>query len=559
MIEQTYPSGRVVKNVLDNNGDLNIVQSKKNANFGFHNYAKNFTYNSAGAVTSMQLGNGRWESTQFNSRLQPTQIALGATTGASDLLRLDYSYGETNNNGNVLSQTITVPTVGVNTGFTAVQSYSYDSLNRIKDATENITPIGGSSSQSWKQTFTYDRYGNRNFDEANTTTLIKNCGTTPNFTVCAADRKVLNPEILASNNRIKGDQDGDSINDYVFDAAGNTTRDAQNRRFTYDAENKQIKVETVDGNGDPVATVGEYVYDGDGKRIKKIVPNGESVIFVYDAGGNLIAEYANQISQTPQVSYLTNDHLGSPRINTDAAGNIIARHDYHPFGEEIIGTGGRTQGLNYTADDVRKQFTGYERDDETDLDFAEARYLGSVLGRYTTPDRYGNNIIRTNDLQMRKYIGQPQNWNQYSYCNNNPLKYIDKDGNHPILALIAAAEAGGSINLRSGRNTATLPRSNRPGSVRNTGQQGGRGGSGKPREHFRQSKSKKEARDRSRNGRHDQPHKSRTSRGQREHFHNKNNRGENIHETFGKAKNRLRPGEPQRKRPVRNNPYLAPQ
>jgi len=49
------------------------------AQSGLWNYAKNFTYNPAGAVTSMQLGNGRWESTQFNSRLQPTQIGLGAT------------------------------------------------------------------------------------------------------------------------------------------------------------------------------------------------------------------------------------------------------------------------------------------------------------------------------------------------------------------------------------------------------------------------------------------------------------------------------------------------
>ncbi|HRJ90510.1 MAG TPA: hypothetical protein PLX39_17670, partial [Pyrinomonadaceae bacterium] len=168
MVEQTYPSGRVVKNVIDNNGDLAMVQSRKSANHGFFDYAGSFSYNAAGAVTSMQLGNGRWESTVFNSRLQPTQIGLGVTPNATNLLKLDYSYGTTANNGNVLSQTITVPTVGINTGFSAVQTYNYDSLNRLKDATEMLTPHGGSQSQSWKQTFTFDRYGNRNFDEANT-------------------------------------------------------------------------------------------------------------------------------------------------------------------------------------------------------------------------------------------------------------------------------------------------------------------------------------------------------------------------------------------------------
>ncbi len=43
LIEQTYPSGRKVKNVLDSNGDLSIVQSKKNADSGYWNYARHFT------------------------------------------------------------------------------------------------------------------------------------------------------------------------------------------------------------------------------------------------------------------------------------------------------------------------------------------------------------------------------------------------------------------------------------------------------------------------------------------------------------------------------------
>jgi RHS repeat-associated protein len=57
----------------------------------------------------MRLGNGLWETTQFNSRLQPTQIGLGSGSQTQDKVRLDYSYGTTQNNGNVLSQTITVP------------------------------------------------------------------------------------------------------------------------------------------------------------------------------------------------------------------------------------------------------------------------------------------------------------------------------------------------------------------------------------------------------------------------------------------------------------------
>jgi RHS repeat-associated protein len=399
LIEETYPSGRVVKNTIDTaDGSLSQVQSKRSGDT-YRNYANSFIYNAAGAITSMKLGNNRWETTQFNSRLQPTQIGLGLGSATPNILKLDYSYGTTANNGNVTSQTITVP--GLANPF--VQAYTYDELNRISTAEETNNSI-----QTWKQAFTYDRYGNRNFDEANTTTLPKNCGTTPNFTVCAADKKIVNPAIDPANNRL------DTDDDYAFDNSGNTTTDAEGRTFVYDAENKQIEV--IDNS----VTVGEYFYDGDGKRIKKIVPaTGETTIFVYDAAGKQVAEYSTivQTGGNAKTIYTVNDHLGSPRINTDGVGAVVARHDYHPFGQEIA-TVQRTGGFGYATDTVRKQFTGYERDGETDLDFAQARYFNHGQGRFSTPDSFTNDSHQVD----------PQSWNLYSYVRNNPLNFVDPLG-----------------------------------------------------------------------------------------------------------------------------------
>ncbi|MGD9628009.1 MAG: RHS repeat domain-containing protein [Pyrinomonadaceae bacterium] len=395
LVEQTYPSGRVVKNTFDADGALSQVQSKRSSET-YRNFANGFVYNAAGAVTAMKLGNGRWENTTFNSRLQPTQIGLGAGAYSQSLLKLEYSYGTTANNGNVVEQKITVP--GVTHPF--VQAYTYDELNRLKSATETQN-----STQTWKQTFTFDRYGNRNFDEANTTTLVKNCGSSPNFTVCAADKKIVNPSVNTANNRLS------TSDDYAFDSSGNTTGDAEGRTFVYDAENKQILVS--DGNG----TIGEYSYDGDGRRIKKYVPStGEVTVFVYDAASKLIGEYSTVVQpvQDAKTVYTTNDHLGSPRINTDAAGQVISRHDYHPFGEEIARTG-------YGYDTIRKQFTGYERDKETDLDFAQARMYANRLGRFSTTDPSARSIDRM----------APQTWNRYTYCYNNPLTLIDENGKWP--------------------------------------------------------------------------------------------------------------------------------
>jgi len=108
MVSETYPSGRVVTNSFDKDGQLASVSSKATSTATPRTYANSFRYTAHGAVESMRLGNGRFESTQFNSRLQPTQIALGTSANNTSLLKLNYDYGTTDNNGNVKSQTITV-------------------------------------------------------------------------------------------------------------------------------------------------------------------------------------------------------------------------------------------------------------------------------------------------------------------------------------------------------------------------------------------------------------------------------------------------------------------
>jgi RHS repeat-associated protein len=396
LIEETYPSGRVVKNTLDVDGDLQQVQSRK-LNGTFQNYANAFTYTSTGAISSLRLGNGKFENTQFNSRLQPIQIGLGSSATSQHLLKLNFDYGGTDNNGNVKSQTITTPTVGTITGFTATQNYTYDSLNRIKQSAEVVT---GQPTQGWQQTFIYDRYGNRTFDEANTTTLPKNCGIVPNKVVCAADIPKFNPTTNVGDNKLIGTN---------YDSVGNTKIDANGQTFVYDAENKQTKVVNSQG-----IIIGEYFYDSSGQRIKKKANlTNEITIFVYDTSGRIIAEYSTIIASQleAKVSYLTKDNLGSPRIITDVSGQIISRHDYMPFGEEIVRN-------NYGADSVRKKFTGYERDTETELDYAQARYYNKKLGRFYSadPENAGANQ------------NKPQSWNAYSYSINNPYRYTDPNG-----------------------------------------------------------------------------------------------------------------------------------
>ena len=66
----------------------------------------------------------------------------------------------------------------------------------------------------------------------------------------------------------------------------------------------------------------------------------------------------------------------------------------------------------------RHHFTGKERDAETGLDYFGARYMSAAQGRFTSPD----------SPFADQFTSNPQSWNLYSYTRNNPLKYVDPDG-----------------------------------------------------------------------------------------------------------------------------------
>ena len=196
-----------------------------------------------------------------------------------------------------------------------------------------------------------------------------------------------------------------------------------------------------------------YTYDGGGQRVRKLV--GENTRFVYGLSGQLIAEFdgstgnlkkeylyggATLITIEPTAvnangtQYTALDNLGSPRVITNQSGSVVSRHDYRPFGEELCaGTGGRSTGMGFCGggDTNRKKFTGYERDAETGLDFAQARYFSSTEGRFTSPDT------------LLGSLANPQSLNRYAYVGNNPLGYSDPTGHLPVAVTGPAPGAWG--------------------------------------------------------------------------------------------------------------------
>src|SRR6185312_6923405 len=196
-----------------------------------------------------------------------------------------------------------------------------------------------------------------------------------------------------------------------YDGAGNMAS-LMGSNFSYDAENR---VTTAAQPG--IGTV-TYTYDGDGRRVMKAVSTGLQTVYVYDIGGKLVAEYSSGAVSVPpcHTCFLSTDHLGSTRLVTDENGNTVSRHDYIPFGEEIQANSGGRDGTFGTQDFVNQKFTGKERDQETGLDYFGARYYGSALGRFTSPDPLGGSLL------------DPQTLNKYAYVRNNPLALTDPTG-----------------------------------------------------------------------------------------------------------------------------------
>lgn len=115
------------------------------------------------------------------------------------------------------------------------------------------------------------------------------------------------------------------------------------------------------------------------------------------------------------------NHQGSTTLETDEYSNIISYEEYHPFGT----TSYQATNGSVTAAAKRYRYTGMERDDETGLEYHQARYYIPWLGRWMNFDP----------------IGIGDGVNVYAYCRNNPVGNVDSSGTQteekvpPLLAV----------------------------------------------------------------------------------------------------------------------------
>ncbi len=392
LTSEQYPSGRVVSFTYDNANRLNGASGQMGAQASA--YASSFVYAAFGQPTNYQYGNGVVRVLNYNSRLQIqsyTDQGYNSTTNTTTPLlsaTLNWYDANNHNNGNLQGVTYTHSGSGFSTPATFSDTFTYDNVNRLLSATDVLVATGATE---WLQNYGFDQYGNMS--------VLSSTGITP-------PGNTPGPYTSFSNNQIVGGR---------YDLAGNQTL-VNGNTLTYDAEGREVKNIS---NGTET-----YAYDGNSKRVGKSGPTSVTT-FVYDALGQLAMEVSSVATVPACVTcYLTDDHLGSTRLVTDGSGNVVARHDYLPFGYEIQASDNVGRGIQFGGyDNVNQKFTAKERDAESGLDYFGARYYGSALGRFTSPDWSAKpQAVPYVDLK------NAQSLNLYNYMRNNPLGGVDPDG-----------------------------------------------------------------------------------------------------------------------------------
>ncbi|HFK1869946.1 TPA: RHS repeat domain-containing protein, partial [Pseudomonas aeruginosa] len=217
------------------------------------------------------------------------------------------------------------------------------------------------------------------------------------------------------------------------DAAGNLTQDRAARKLAYDA---QGRLQSVSLDGQQVA---EYRYNALGQRIVKLTPESITT-YLYGPDGQLLGEAEHDGSGrklraqyylwldslplatidadydaqgkvgNPTLLYLHGDHLDTPRLATDASGQIAWQWQSDAFG--------RGEALSQGSTQVNLRFPGQYYDAESGLHYNYFRDYDPETGRYVESDPIGlggglntygyveaNPVLRTDSLGLMQDIG----------------------------------------------------------------------------------------------------------------------------------------------------------
>jgi RHS repeat-associated protein len=356
----------------------------------------------------------------YDERLRPLSEA-DAGAGSSTL----YSYTIPASNGYLASGNL-----NTYTDFLMGQwTFAYDSLNRLTSGSASTGVYAGDHG-CWA----YDDFGNRQ-KEAFSSVTSTPCaqGANDNLQLTTASYNANNQSSSLSYD-IAGNVTNDGTNQYYYDSEGRLCAVANHAtgqwvysEYVYGPEGQRVAKGTISNLSCPVPTSGngfslksEFLLNESDQQLTELGVSAAPQHTNVWAGSKLLATY--DFVHTG-IHYVLTDWLGTKRVQVSGSGSTFGTAELNcyglPFGNDFgntlmtdcvpVGSG---------SDATEHHFTGKARDTESGNDYFGARYYGSSMGRFLSPDPLLSSGVPTD----------PQTWNRYSYGLNNPLRAIDPTG-----------------------------------------------------------------------------------------------------------------------------------
>ncbi|PAM94996.1 hypothetical protein B4N84_06845 [Flavobacterium sp. IR1] len=327
--------------------------------------------------------------------------------------------------------------------------YKYDNLNRLNEAIYHKNEL---TTNAYDENILYDKNGNilslnRNGDIDPQAGVIKIDDLV--YTYLANSNQLAG--VLDTTNNSSGFSDANKTgDDYSYDENGNLIEDKNKSitAITYNHLNLPKKI--IFGTGNRI----EYLYSGNGEKVEKIVTENNTVtntnyLQSFQYKDNVLeffptAEgYVQNENGVLGYVFQYKDHLGNVRVsykrNAQNVLEIVEENNYYAFG--LL-----HKGYNHYVPGTIKnlyKYNGKELQDELGLNAYDygARFYDPATGRWYTVD-----------AMAEKY----SDMSPYNYALNNPVMFIDPDGNEVEMCceglkgfLVGIVDNIASMNIRS--------------------------------------------------------------------------------------------------------------
>jgi len=179
----------------------------------------------------------------------------------------------------------------------------------------------------------------------------------------------------------------------------------------------------TDENGNPVGNCSEINAGCTASQEEIEDYIGDEIIIIGSSGESLY--------------YYHPDHLGSASVITDGNGNLREHTEYFAFGETWVQEGASKK--------TPFMYTGKELDQETGLYYYGARYYDPRTSVWQSVDPILEKYLPSGDPEKDKNLpGMGGFFNSgnlagYTYTHQNPVRYVDPDGNVAFIPLAMAA------------------------------------------------------------------------------------------------------------------------